>query len=422
MIGGPESSIALSAMSSLMRQLSVTSNNLANINTSGFSRSRADLRELPSGLGVDVGRVAAEIGGGAIESTGISTHMALAGNGFFAVRDPGGGLSYTRSGAFHFDRSGFLVDSGGRRVQGFNVNAASGAAQGTARDIQLPTAAGSVRATSSVKLSLNLDSNSSTPAAFNVNNAPNTANFSTSATVVDSLGNPHAVEMHFRKAGTDTVTDPTTGASSQVARWEWYGVTSESGTPTLQANGTLRFRNDGALYDATTADSTFTFSGVKEQNVAFSFGESVAQGGSGLNGTTQFAADSVVNGISGDGSGYGAVMGTRVDASGTVFALYGNGQSSPVARVAVATFASTTGLSPVGENLFAATPESGQALLGSPGAAGAGTIYSGALETSNVDLSTELVQLLRTQGGYRANLRLLTVNDSLTQEIINLRR
>lgn len=425
MIAIPSFAIGLTALSSFGRQLSVTSNNLANVNTAGFGRSRADLKPLDAGSGVGISRILTEFGGGGVEPTGISTHLSISGNGFFAVKSPQGGLSYTRSGPFQLDRGGFLVDPQGNRVQGFGVDRTTGRSGGVTGDIRVPPAGGGVRATSRLNVSANLDSNSEAPGSpFDPSNAAATSNFATSATVVDSLGNAHPVEMYFRTSGVEAAVDSSSGQTVQVSRWEWYGVTSENGVQTIQASGTLRFGPDGSLFDSQTADSSFDFGGGAGagQAVDISFGTPTQGGGEGLDGTTQFASESAVLGISQDGSTYGAVSGIFVDASGTVTARLTNGETLPIARVAVATFASPTGLSPLGGNLFGATSESGAAVLNSPGFGAAGSVRSGGLELSNVDLSTELVQMLRESRGFQSNVRSLTLSDSLTEEILNIRR
>ena len=142
----------------------------------------------------------------------------------------------------------------------------------------------------------------------------------------------------------------------------------------------------------------------------------------GFEGTTQFAAPSSTLQQSQDGYGSGVLQSFSIDEQGKVRGLFSNGQALDLKRVALAKFASTAGLKSVGKNLFSETVLSGQPIVASPGSSGTGSLQSGALEISNVDLSTQFVELIRAQQAFQANARVITTGDQLLTETVNLKR
>lgn len=252
------------------------------------------------------------------------------------------------------------------------------------------------------------------------------ANYSTSLVVYDSLGNQHTVTFYFRKA---YVSD-----TAQTTAWEWFAYVpasdTASGLPEAQARGTLTFNQNGALtgqsateWLTTAPDGSdgegFDFGGgaAPQQEVTIDFGLL-----SGTNLSTQYAASSSTIFQTQDGFGSGFLQDVSTDADGVISGTYSNGQVLYLARVALANFVNLQGLSREGGNLYSETRQSGQPVTGTPGSGGLGTISPNSLEQSNVDLSTEFVNMIIQQRGFQANSRIITTTDDMLAELINLKR
>jgi len=256
---------------------------------------------------------------------------------------------------------------------------------------------------------------------FDLAKAGDTSNFSTPVTVFDSLGNGHVVTLYFRK---DSL-----GATGN--NWDWYavvnGTDTTSGNTEIQANGTITFNTSGALYSETgitypTGGFNFTGGAAQNQMITFDFGNSLAQGGTGTDGTTQYGTSSGVSMLSQDGYSSGALQRVSVDQDGLINGIFSNGKDLTLGQVLLADFASPVGLSSAGKNLYNETFDSGQALIGSPGSSGRGLIQSSTLELSNVDLSQEFVDMITAQRGFQANSKIITTTDELLNELVNLKR
>jgi flagellar hook protein FlgE len=406
--------------------ISVVGDNIANTSTTGFRASRAGFEDVLGGTAPNGQRVGAGVrlasvdtlfGQGAIQNTGRPLDLALRGGGFFVVKGQHNGIDgsyYTRDGRFSLDNKGKLVNPQGLAVQGYLIDPA-GAVGTQLGDLQIGGTS-PPNPTTQMDLSVNLDATATPPAAWNVANAAGTSNFSTSTTVYDSLGNGHRVDVYFRAQG--------------GGAWEWHAVVDggelaggTAGTPTEIANGTLTFTTSGALQTQTTTMSSASFVGAQpNQAITFSFGDPIAAGGTGMAGSTQFAGASTVKAQSQNGYSAGELVEVLVGEDGTITGRFSNGHSRPIAQVAVASFASDEGLVRAGAQLFTATRDSGEALVGVAGTGARGAISGGALEGSNVDLGSELVTLIAYQRAFQANARTISTADEMLQEISNLKR
>lgn len=257
--------------------------------------------------------------------------------------------------------------------------------------------------------------------AFDLNNAGDTANFSTPVTVYDSLGNAHVVTLYFRKDNWGAIGNT----------WEWYAVVdssdSASGSTEVQAQGTLAFNSNGALYTEsaiTYPTGGFDFSGGAGQNqqISFDFGTSIAQGGTGSDGTTQYATASGVSTLTQDGYSSGTLQKVGIDQDGIITGIFSNGRSLTLGQVLLADFPSVASLSSEGNNLYSETYDSGLPLIGAPGTSGRGLVESSTLELSNVDIAEEFVRMITAQRGFQANSRVITITDELLAELVNLKR
>lgn len=411
--------------------LSVVGDNIANVNTVGFKAQRAVFQDVlgrsilagslsaQPGSGVRVGDVQQMFTQGNLSNTGIATDLALSGDGFFVVTGTVDGVTsnfYTRAGQFVVDANGYLVNPSGLQVQGYLANP-DGTYDASISSVRAPTAALPARATAELAVTANLDAADAIPTlAWDPQDPANTANFSTSVTVYDSLGNAHALDVYFRKTAANT--------------WDYHAMVAGSElTPAVVGNaevgtGTLAFTTDGALNTVTTtlAMSVGFTGATPAQAITLDFGTPIAAGGTGLDGTTQFASPSSVSSQSQDGYSSGDFAGLAVDGQGIVTGLYSNGQRVAMAQLAIAKFRSNDGLGRAGQNLWIETGESGTAALGTAASGGRGAISSGTLEGSNVDLAEEFVGLIAHQRSFSANSRTITTADEMLQELINIKR
>lgn len=409
--------------------ISIIGNNIANMNTTGFKASRASFADVLSqdlaggsgtsqiGRGVFLSSVNPTFTQGSFETTSSALDLAIDGDGFYIVKDSSGGTFYTRAGQFNMDKNGNIVNPEGLILQGYQVDSA-GNITGTIDDLTISSSTSPPRPTANAEMAANLDSSSTIPAAFDVNNPTSTSNFSTAMTVYDSLGNGHLTTVYFRKSA-EAVTGNT---------WEWYAVVDGSeltgGVTAIQAQGTLDFDTTGALDTVTTTLSDFDFSGgaTQSQVINFNFGSTIAGGGTGLDGTTQFGSPSATLSLNQDGFASGALQGFSINQEGIITGLFTNGQTRVLGQVVLSTFNSPDGLTMMGKNLYAESFDSGQPIVGAPNTAGRGNIFSNSLELSNVDLGSEFINLITAQRGFQANSRIITTTDEILGELVNLKR
>lgn len=411
--------------------LSVVGDNIANVNTVGYKRSRGvfqDMlgRSIPgsnaqpmSGAGSRLAHIQQIWSQGTLLTTESPTDLALNGNGFFVVKGNVAGRNgnfYSRAGQFNVDQSGHLVNADGLRLQGYQANA-TGGITGTVGDILVDGGTVPAQVTSRVDLGVNLDANETVPAAFSPTDPSGTSNFASNVTVYDSLGNAHDVTVYFR------LTAPNS--------WEWHAMVDggevtggTAGVPSEGANGTLTFTTDGRLDTETTAASTWDFVGATAgQAIAFDFGDSVTTDtGTGLAGSTGFGSPSTVTSIAQDGFAAGNVAGVAIAEDGIITGIFDNGERRTIGQVAIADFASVEGLERAGQNVWTETTESGQPVIAAAATGGRGSVVSGALEGSNVDLAREFVDLIAYQRGFSANSRVVTTADEMYTELVNLKR
>lgn len=397
--------VAISGLKAASADLSVIGNNIANANTTGFKQSRAEFGDVYAtstaggsanqiGSGVRLERVAQQFSQGNISSTNNNLDLAISGHGFFALDDNGARV-YSRSGAFGVDRNGYVVNAKGQRLVTYKADA-SGNVTGATGPLQIDTSNISPKVTSSVTAGLNLDAGATAPTvAFDPANA-SSYNNSTSLTIYDSLGNSHLATLYYRKTAANTWNTYTYVDGSQV---------SGPDTLTFSSAGTLTSPSGG-----TVTTSSFTPAGAAPMTLSLDY-----------SGATQYGSPFGVNKLSQNGYTTGQLSGIDIDSKGVVFARFTNGQSAVQGQVALANFANPQGLQSLGDTNWAETYQSGAALMGAPGSASLGTLQSGALEGSNVDLSSQLVNMIVAQRNFQANAQVITTDNTVTQAIINIR-
>ena len=407
--------------------MNIIGDNIANVNTIGFKSSRAVFFDL---LSADVGGTKVGLGSrladaqrsfvqGGVETTNSPTDMAIQGRGLFVLRDTAGASFYSRAGQFVLDDQGNLVNPSGLRVQGFGLDSAGNINTGLT-DIVINQTVVAPTPTSTITMTANLDATATTPIpTFPVGVPPSGlpaawfagANFSTVLTVFDSLGQGHDLTYLFRKTAANT--------------WD-YRVAANSGEITggtagnLQqvSSGTLGFNANGSL---NAGASTITDIGA----VAWANGASaqtITAANINVLGTTQYAQASAVSVLNQNGSTSGVLRGINIGIDGTITGQFTTGGTQPLFKVALADFASPEGLTHLGNSLFLEAQQSGPRLIGAPDNGSFGSVLSGSLELSTVDLATEFVKMVTTQRAFQASSRTITVTDTLLEEVSNLKR
>jgi flagellar hook protein FlgE len=426
---------SVSGLAGAQTELSAIANNIANVGTNGFKRSRVSFGDIISnsplqnparviGSGTNVRAVNQQFQQGAIETSDSALDLAISGQGFFAVKGNAGDgqVSFSRNGSFVVDADRYVIDASGRRLQLFPTTT-DGSIQstdlGSTVSARLPLTSGVPQATSSIRLAVNLPADASiipdkpiytalNPYVFDAND-PTTYNNSTSVTIFDSLGNPLAANIYYVKTAVPTVGDPT-------HQWTAHVVV---GATELEVGGVkgipMVFDTGGVLTSPSAAVAFDPFPPAGGgQPIALSVDHGLA--------TTQQSGAFSRATIEQDGFPSGQLESVAVDGSGTLRASFTNGEVQTLGKVALAIFANPQGLKQIGDASYVATPGSGSPITGEAGRNGIGSILSGSLEKSNVDLTIELVGLISAQRNFQANAKAMETDNTLLQTIINLRQ
>jgi flagellar hook protein FlgE len=407
-------STALSALDANGVAVDVVGNNLANMNTTGYKESVAYFQDLVSesmngggtqvGFGVSSPLTIGQFTQGAIQSSGGALDAAIQGSGFFVLND-NGATQYTRAGSFQVDLSGNLLTPSGQQVQGWMATNGVVNAGGPIGNITVPV--GSLQppnATQNITLSANFDASAATGAA---------SDWSAPMTVYDSLGNAHVLTLNFQQTAANTWSCQATVPGADVQG----GV---AGTPSNVGNPiTLTFNNTGQLASTAPAEPiNFGFQpsdGAKAMSV--NWNPINADGSSTL---TQFDQSSATSGSTQDGSAASQLTSVTMGNGGQLLATYSDGQQSVVGQLALANIQNPQTLVNVGNNDYQVSAGTAAPAIGAPGTGGRGTIVGGALESSNVDMATELTDLIMLQSAYQANSKVVTTVDTMAQATTQL--
>ena len=401
----------VSGLNAAASNLDVIGNNIANSGTVGFKAGSALFSDVYAGsrvgLGTQISGIAQSFTAGAVQSSARGLDVAIVnGDGFFRLASPGGEVSYSRNGQFTLDKDGAVVNASGLQLTGYQVGANGAVAGGSPAPLRLPTTAMTPQATAGVGGQYNLDSRSTPPAAAFDPNQSNTYNYANALTVFDSLGNAHELSTFFVKTADN--------------QWDVYATAdgqpldaSGAIAPGAGVIGSLAFSSSGALVSgASVAFAGLNF-GNGSADMAFTMD---------LAGTTQFGNGNDVKKITQDGYTSGQLVGFAINQDGTVTGKYSNEQVNTLAQIVLSSFMNPNGLQPKGDNVWAETAASGQPLTGAPGSGTKlGALASGALEASNVDLTSELVNLIIAQRTYQANAQTVKTQDQVMQTLVNMR-
>jgi flagellar hook protein FlgE len=416
-------SIALSGLTAASSDLDVTANNIANADTVGFKGSRAEFADVYAtgaasiGEGVRLADTQQQFTQGNISTSSSNLDMAISGNGFFTLASANG-IEYTRNGEFSENSVGNVVSSTGQALQVYPPLTNGGFNTGTLSDLNLQTAQSAPLATTSGVVILNLPANSTAPivAPFDPNNSE-TYTESTSTQVYDSLGNAYSATLYFTNDSAPAVpADPTAvpPVAGSAAVTNTWNVDMVVDGVTYPGSAPLTFDNTGA--QATPVGGSVVFSGFDPagsgsttNNLNFNF-----------QGTTQYGASFGVTSITQNGYATGQLSTVSIDPTGIVSAVYTNGRSTQLGQLAMANFPNPQGLQQLGDTNWSQTYSSGTVVQGTANSAGFGTIQAGALEASNVDLTTELVNMITAQRGFDANAQVITTANQESQTVIQI--
>jgi flagellar hook protein FlgE len=402
----------LSGLSAASKQLEVIGNNVANSSTVGFKQSRTQFSDVFSaslngvtgtspGVGVKVSEISQQFTQGAITASSNPLDLAINGSGFFRM-STNGAITYTRNGQFQLDKLGNVVNSSGAHLTGYKADVNGNLSVGAPGDININTAATKPQQTTTVGAVLNLDSRDTTlpTGSFNMND-PTTYNNSSTVSVYDSLGNAHALQTYYVKTAT--------------GEWDVYASADNApvgSVPPAAAVpvGKVAFNNDGAIDSAASVLPLTAAVGSPSFNVKID-----------LTGSTQFGSNFGVTTLVQNGNTSGSLTSFSVGPDGSVSGNYSNGRTSILGQVALAGFKNPNGLELQGNNEWVETASSGVALVGPPSTGSLGAIQSSAVEESNVDLTSELVNMITAQRAYQANAQTIKTEDQVMQTLVNLK-
>ncbi|SFS75375.1 flagellar hook protein FlgE [Succinivibrio dextrinosolvens] len=495
---------SISGIRGSQKYLDTTSNNIANANSYGFKKSRAEFADIyansvftsaktATGMGVTTTTVAQQFTQGSLSGdTGNNLDMAISGNGFFVLANAEnysttsevGDRSYTRNGAFELNKDGFIVTAMGDYLQGYDVDKDGNVTNldiMSTHAIKIPSDTGAPKMSSRAELIANLPAKAESLKPKDQANAmylfdpkdSSTYTAATSQTIYDSLGGAHTLTYYFQKDHTNP-SDETTSTDKRDTpdATVWNVVMYVDGNPVDISNlgGTgsnvnaveftvgnaassiagkklygvqLVFGSTGAVEDNGQFPATLHL--VNISNAPYSVDNAINAGhnrgdneytlssamGGGVDKTqdlvitmdlTQYGSSkfSVTN-VSTDGYATGILENVEVDDNGIILAAYTNGRTEPISKVAMATFANPQGLIKIGDTQWKQSINSGEASAAQANVGMAGAIKGANLELSNVELASELVDLLIAQRTYQANAQALQTQNTAMDSILSIR-
>ncbi|MDE0880769.1 MAG: flagellar hook protein FlgE [Sphingomonas bacterium] len=420
---------SLSGLQASQTDMSVISHNLANVNTNGFKKSRSEFADVIAsslasdptkqvGSGVVVKANRQQFSEGNLRSTASALDLAIAGDGFFAMQTSGLNkqTNYTRNGTFLIDSDHFVVDSQGSNLLTYPVDSDGNiisAGSNSLVPLKLPETSGQSIATTKIALAANLSAKQAEPVGTFDRNDPTTFNYSTATTVYDADGTARTLANYYVRTQTPAVPTPT------ESKWEVHSYLGEE--PLTLKGGTddkfeMSFDSNGIMTAPTGAGTAVEFNTIIPKGTSTPI--DLTQD---FNNFTQYTSSFQVTNRSQDGRAAGQLSGVTVDSSGLITASFSNGDVNPVGRVAMANFTNPTGLRQLGNSYWSSTGLSGEPSLGSAGESGFGTLMAGTLESSNVDITEELVSLIAAQRNFQSNAKALETANSISQTIFNIR-
>ncbi|MGF2615654.1 flagellar hook protein FlgE [Rossellomorea aquimaris] len=397
----------ISGMKNFQTKLDVIGNNIANVNTYGFKKGRVTFKDtmnqtvtgasaaqenrggrnpMQVGLGSTLSTIDTIHTQSSLQSTGRPLDLAINGDGYFVVKQ-GDAEFYSRAGNFYLDDNGTLVNGDGMKVQSYE--------NGVLEDIQVNVNAQlPANTTEEITLSGNLS-----------NNAVGDEPFVQQINVVTDEGEQITLDMKLSPIGTPS------------SKWSLEFINQNGETPLNTPPVTIDFDNPDENLTVTPPlnpeeiNLPYTDSNGDVQNLDVSIDYSQL---TNLAGDLSAAADP-------DGNTAGSLESFNIGSMGEINGVYSNGEITTIGYLALAKFSNPSGLTKAGGNSFQQSVNSGTANVNVAGE-GRGTIASGSLEMSNVDLSEEFTEMISAQRGFQANTRIITTSDEILQELVNLKR
>jgi flagellar hook protein FlgE len=460
----------VSGLQNHQTRMDVVGNNISNVNTIGFKKGRVNFQDMISQMQAGAARPTEEIGGvnpkqvglgvqvatidtihtqGSLQTTGITSDLALQGNGFFIMRK-GNQEFYTRAGAFGVDSEGILVNpANGLRVQGWQAQEINGETIiNTARDvtdIMIPLGSKDpAKATTDVDLACNLDKR--TPEIAEGAGAADVlkGTWTLDKKIYDNFGEEHTMRVEFTKVnGVNNQWEVSVFIDAEV---DAQGVPTDTTATLLQIGDapaagntfTMSFDNTGSLATAFDGAGNIIEEGQLQVPITFNvlggtppegaefltqtFNLNLGEVGSYVDSVTQFSETSSTKAFYQNGYTMGYLDTYNIDPNGVITGVFSNGTNRALAKIGLGSFVNPGGLEKQGETMFSESINSGQANIGEAGIAGKGKFVNGALEMSNVDLSSEFVDLIVTQRGFQANSKTITTSDTMLDTILSLKR
>lgn len=447
-------------------RMDVVSNNISNVNTTGFKSERVNFQDMISQLMAGAAEPRDNVGGvnpkqvglgsmvasidklmhqGALQTTGKNTDIAVGGEGFFILKD-GNKQFYTRAGAFDVDKNGLLVNpANGMKVQGWNAQADANGNRfvnpaGDIDDIIIPLySKEAAKETSFVRFQSNL--NSAVPAVptaatdserYKMITDPDPSRrrgHITSIVVYDDQGQQQTLKMYMWKSDDNRWTASVAVTGADALSVDVPGAQGQNTAVPGNTRITLGFSPDGritSVNDGTDTSNQGNLNAILSfrsagnpavRNIELRLGEAGTVGG-----VTQFSSSFTTKAVEQDGYTMGYMEGFSIDPSGTITGVYSNGVSQPLGQIALANFTNPEGLTKAGDTNYVVSNNSGDALIGAAGVAGLGTLNAGFLEMSNVDLADQFTDMIVTQRGFQANSKSITTSDQMIQELLGLKR
>lgn len=419
---------AVSGLNAAATNLDVIGNNIANSATYGFKSGTASFADMFAGskvgLGVKIAGITQDFTDGTTTNTGRGLDVAISQNGFFRLVDSNGSVFYSRNGQFKLDENRNLVNMQGLQLTGYPATGTPPTIQQGANPgpITIPNTLMGAKSTDTASMQINLNSSDKVPAnqPFSPTDA-DSYNKRAPLTVFDSQGNQHDINVFYVKTGDNT--------------WDVWTQDSSVANSPLVKSAQMRFDENGALdaveeytQDPALPAQDWVLSGTPNATPSFSITSGTVNGAepavftlSLQNSMQQNTGSNNVIATTQNGYKPGDLVSYQINEDGTVVGNYSNEQKQVLGQIVLANFANNEGLSSQGNNVWAATQASGVELLGTAGNGNFGKLTNGALESSNVDLSKELVNMIVAQRNYQSNAQTIKTQDQILNTLVNLR-
>ena len=390
-------STAVSGINAASAKLGLVSNNLANSNTVGFQSQDGEFRAIyagQDGVGVALSGVTTNYSTGSIVQTGNPLNHALVGDGLFVVKDENNNKHFTRAGLFDFNKDGILTDNKGNYVQGF----LAGSEHTETSSIFLDKTPLKPVATTSAKIAANL--------GFDPENA---ATLTTTLSVFDDIGTEHKLNIKFA----NRTLDPASGVVTWdlTAKFDGKDYALPINKITIGANGKVDLNTAPMANGVLTADLTTIvpkLNGVN--NIAID-----------LSSITGYDTDTAIQLQKSNGNTVGMFSKYEVGKDGVISSFFDNGEVREIGQIAEATVTNYRGMKEGNDGYFENTIEAGEIKYGVSGEAGFGTMISGSIESSNVNTTEQLVDLISAQRSFQMCSKVIgaskEINTSLLQAV-----